>query len=406
MAPRKKPAAKAANRKPVKRPTKAEMKKIAQSLAPKKRTAYAIFVKENRPRIRDEMFPEAGKTNQKQNRQLFSAVGKAWGDLSKAAKDVYMQRSKQEVEARRKAIKDMVDIVPETKQQCAEPVGRIGDYELVSHGHERLPGHSADCYLVQHRVMRTRARAVFYNCQDEFQREIACLKCLYKAFEEESEDVDFKENEELFHRLLYATMDREQEPNRCIVTDFFPPLGSIGVDSDKWLLRDVAYQMARSVSTLHRLSLLHLDLRPQAWYYDGNARCVKLANFRLCRQEDDTTDITCPPYLLPYRAPELHAPLSEIRTRLGQQGEAWAFGVSLVELASGRCMFSTLQDIFAFRKAKNAARGNEAMRVLHAGVQKTLLHFLCQDGARLSVVEFAQDPAFAQSFVNLSVLND
>ena len=37
---------------------------------------------------------------------------------------------------------------------------------------------------------------------------------------------------------------------------------------------------------------------------------------------------------------------------------------------------------------------------------KTLLHFLCRDGMRLSVVEFAQEPAFTQTFVNLSVLND
>ena len=400
MAPRKKPAAAAK----VKRPTKAETKKLAQSVAPKKRTAYAIFMKETYPRIRDEMYPGAGKPTKQQNRRVVSAVGEAWQALSECARNVYKQRSQQEVEARHKAIKDMVDVLPEAKQQCAEPVGSIGDYEL--YGHEPLlPGHVADCYLVQHRVLRTRARAAFYSCEDEFKREIASLKRLYQSFEEESEEAH-KQNEDFFLRLLYATLDREQEPKRCIVTDFFPPLDTVGVEKDKWKLRDVSYQMARSVATLHRMSLLHLDLRPQSWYYDANANCVKLCNFRLCRPEDDTTDMTCLPYLLPYRAPELNAPLAEIPTRLGHQGESWAFGVSLVELASGRRMFNTLREIVSFQKAKNAARGNEAMQVLHSGVQKTLLQFLCRNGIRLSVVEFAQEPAFAQTFVNLSVLDD
>ena len=59
-----------------------------------------------------------------------------------------------------------------------------------------------------------------------------------------------------------------------------------------------------------------------------------------------------------------------------------------------------------FPEGEECSKRNEAMRVLHSGVQKTLLHFLCRDGMRLSVVEFAQEPAFTQTFVNLSVLND
>ena len=86
----------------------------------------------------------------------------------------------------------------------------------------------ADCYLVQHRVLRTRARAVFCRCEDEFKREIASSNRLYKSFEEASEEAD-KEKEDCFLRLLCATMG-EQEPKRCIVTDFFPPLDANGVE--------------------------------------------------------------------------------------------------------------------------------------------------------------------------------
>ena len=398
MAPRKKPAG-AVERKQKRLPGKAQAKKLAGSVAPSTRTCYAIFFQETKARLTAEMYPGVLKCTKAQNRSVVSAVGAAWRALSEDEKKVYVQRSQQEVAARHQVIQDMM-VFRETEKQCADAKGSVGPYEILSHGH---PGHSADCCLVQHRVLRTRGRAVFYPCEDEYLREIACLNILHRSFDE---DETYKDDDDFFLRLLYATMDREEEPRRCIVSEVLPPLHECGVDRSKWLLHDVSLQMARGVAVLHNLGLLHLDLRPSSWCYDSNSNCTKLCNFRLCRREADTDKLQCHPYLPGYRAPELNRPLDEIRMSLGRQAESWAFGVALVELACGQCMFNTLQEVLSFQAAKHAAKANQAMRLSHAGVQKTLLHFLCEDGMILTVVDFAREPAYAGTFVNLAALGD
>ena len=90
-------------------------------MAPSKRTAYALFMKDQHPIERARLFPGVGKLKLRAQRQITSSIGKAWKKLSNAQKNVYQRRSKQEVQDRAHAIQEMKGIplepVPEGKNQ-------------------------------------------------------------------------------------------------------------------------------------------------------------------------------------------------------------------------------------------------------------------------------------------------
>ena len=74
-----------------------------------------------------------------------------------------------------------------------------------------------------------------------------------------------------------------------------------------------------------------------------------------------------PPYTGPYRAPELSS-----RMRASPQQESFAFGVTLVEAATGSKMFPTVQSAMSYTDVQQPA----LLQQLHGEVRFALLHFL------------------------------
>ncbi|CAE7251359.1 PKH2 [Symbiodinium sp. CCMP2592] len=365
-----------------------------RSMAPSKRTAYALHVQHEYPRQKESLFPGRGKLKQREHRQVISEIGRLWHELSNDEKALYEGDASAESQHRKEVIQSLQ--VPEEQLACAAPtLGdaiRIGSWEFI--GKEPLAtGRSSSLYLVQHSILKKHAQAAVYLQKDDLQEELRGLKILSNIFAENPE-VDWMEA--LYMVPLYFLVDG---PTPCIVHEHLPSLHGYGAMGDNSrLMRDVAEQMATSLKFLHEHGVLHLDIRPKSWFFSVSENITKLGNFHAAILEAEATNLKFHPYATGYRPPELHCALHDaVATR---HAEAWALGASLAHIASGEPPFQTLAAILKFQaQAKTAKRheaaSNPALKLLRDPVQLALLRLLSPEDQRLSVSEWLEQKQFS-----------
>ena len=92
------------------------------------------------------------------------------------------------------------------------------------------------------------------------------------------------------------------------------------------------------------------------------------------------------PYVAWYRAPELFQKLECLA--VDELTESWAYAATMVEIASAKQLFTSLQDVVNF--APQSASKFAAIQCLEVGVQNVLLKFLRDRKKRLSIRSFLE----------------
>ena len=261
----------------------------------------------------------------------------------------------------------------------------MGPWELIDNV-PMMTGRCSSVCSVRHRILKKKGRAVMFASQELLEEELLGLKLVTDILHKDDKCSGM---DELYMSMLYCA---RQDPNFCIVHSNLHSLEGHGAIGDNTILmRDLAVQMANTLRFLHMHGILHMDIRPKSWAFSVEENLAKLGNFHAVSLEANGPPSDFHPYVQGYRSPELHCPLHCVR--VSALTEAWALGATLVELASGMRMFSTMADVIEFA-AFGDVDSNEAIASLRAPVQACLLRFFSSERERLSVCQWLEQTDF------------
>ena len=355
---------------------RAQVAKCVRNMVPKKRTAYALYMEEQYPIVKADVLAEGtwGPADRPQ-RVIVHRIAKGWQDLETEGRRPYEQKARNEFESQSAAIRSLFD---ERAQPSTGHAGNaVGQWTF---GEAIWTCGNSAAYKVEHKVLHTRAMATIFSNATDFEQELLVLKELEK------------ERDAFFHELYLLAMEitPTEHPLQCIIQECLPTLEEYKQRSERiegTKLASIAVQVSLALHQLHSLKFLHLDVRAKAVHFDERAQCAKLARFHRARSFTDP--LVYAPYVGSYRPPECWGLERGFPVGLGT--EAWAFGVTLIEVASAMELFTGAEQIMQFKMDPRVIHKNEALMAIPEKVRSVLLRFLLPAQERLSIRTFVAE---------------
>ena len=198
-----------------KKMTQQKVAECVRDMIPIRRTAYALFVKEQYPLYQASQ-NGGGQQEQRQQRSIIKNVAAAWRDLTEDQRAVYQREADEEFQAQCKAKASVFheDSGPNCENPAPRPVS-LGSWQLVSPGEVLWSCGNAEAFLVQHKVLRMRAMATVYSQAIDYSHEFRVLQKLSK---ESSASIPF----DLF--LLEIELTSPSNPLRYVIQPWLPTL--------------------------------------------------------------------------------------------------------------------------------------------------------------------------------------
>ena len=349
-----------------------------KSVLPKKRSGYAIFLSERYAKVKAEMKDQDGRVQ----RAVVSKVSQAWNDLDDDARAWCQNRAKEEAQAQKEAAERLF---PNADDKPAEVAcgheTTVGDYVLSSKGEEIWKCTNVAAFHACHRVLRSRALALVFKDQNDFQKELQILKMLMA-----------QTSETFYHELYLKALHLPEESAilKCIVQENFPALHACSREQGflEHRLVVLAQQLARGLLQLQRLGYYHGDVRPKAIYWSEGQMTCKLSRFARCVKIGDQMEVQ--PYCGPYRAPEMWNCLVPTA-----ESEVWAFACTLLESCVGHDIFTDVEQMVYFDSTSDvtAMESCPAFKEVPAAVRFVLLRFMqAGPSKRMSLEKFLASP--------------
>ena len=365
-------------RKRTKRVTKADVAQCVSATVGKARSCYALYIAEQYPIIREQVLGE-GSAGSRPQREIMHRISDGWSALSDEEKAVYKTKAHDEFLAKQKAIDAFFEEKPEDEPVREAPAVLGSGKWGVVHGldHPLWKGGHCTAYLVEHKLLRTRCMATVFDDSLDYKQELKVLNALNQADWE-----DF--HPEVF--LIGAEATSATAPVRCIFQQWLPTLDQCAEPVRGAKLAAVASQTARALTLLHRLGFLHLDIREKSLFWCDREHCAKLGRFHRSRALNSSGPLPYPPYAGTHRAPECYfaadEPAVDVKT------EAWAFGVTLIRLASGKLPFETIEDVMNFSVNGKSMEKYPAFQELPDSIRLVVLKFLAPAFDRMELKDF------------------
>ena len=364
---------------PKRKVSKRRAKEICNEFLPKRRTAYALYVRDKYPNVRATL-PNEGRS---QN-QAVKIVSQMWASLSEAEKQPYLQQEAQEKRQRQQALESLFPDahVPGGNCQMLQDDATMGNFRVDSAGQALWQGAAAAAFKATHKVMLFDAMVITFQQQADFEHEVKILKRL--------------DGHALFCRVFEIC---EAGPIRGIIQESLPTVHHVleqrgGFKGHE--LQKYGQQLALAVHHLHTVGFFHGDIKPKAAFFSAEQGIVKLARFSLAVAVDsvDDADSTEPTrYTGNYRPPEFWTAKSAAGRRVTCASEAFAYGATLAEMGTGKILFDNVQDLLNFNKSRGCGLGKYVpFQSLSDSAAHVVSEFLQPPESRLTIQKFLSSP--------------
>lgn len=313
---------------------------ISEGMVPRARRPFALFLQEH------------SQVSKGSSRQDFidemKRLGQAWKVLSPSKKKTYQLRCQKDFLEQRGAMK--AQGLPVRRAAAAQPqmpqppqppvaentvISELGGFKVIP-DREALGEGSYGCVLASIGSNGCFAATKVYKCNKgmaDFQQEVLVFKLLEEKLEPHCKR---------FFPSFYTSDDR-RKPFPFVVLEYGGPsalqvLRRFG-PFDENSMRCFALQLKAALQALHRLGVLHLDLKPGNILWSTETFQLKLTDFGMSELEGvEAAKLRFSEYVTePYRPPELwEASRQEICHHLCPSIDVWSYGCVLFECATGR----------------------------------------------------------------------
>lgn len=337
---------------------------ILEGIVPKARRPFALFLQER---------SQVSKGSARQDFiDEMKSLGRAWKALAASEKASYKQRCQKEFVEQRGAMKarglpvrraaaqeSVQPQMPEPPQPPQPPdaestvITELGGFKVIQ-GREPLGEGSYGCVLASIGPQGCFGATKVYKCNKgmaDFQQEVHVFKLLEEKLEPHC------------RRFFpsYYTSDDRRKPFPFVVLEYGGPsalqvLRRFG-PFDENSLKCFALQLKAALQALHRLCVLHLDLKPGNILWSPETFQLKLTDFGMSELEGvEAAMLRFSEYVTePYRPPELwEASRQEISRHLRPSIDVWSYGCVLYECATGRWLMRPCPEAPSCRGAVRA----------------------------------------------------
>ena len=346
------PAEKPQKRRGKAKKTTARAEAIKAGLAPKARQAFAIFTQE-KSILKKGVSKEDGAQEMKR-------LGKAWVKLAEFEKQVYKDQSLQEFEAQRQALLKLGIFVrvnkgdkpvPPKSLEEAKPIAKgpslqLGPFHVdLAHKESTLGnGTYGQVFLSFDKAGRPLAVKVFrrLGAREEAQHEIA----MYKALEALDQD-----DRQWFPEFIAG--NGTDKPWPWMALAFTGPILAntlkLHGPLPQQCVRAFVLQLQNALQALHRVGILHLDLKPANILWSTEAMKLQVVDLGMAEP------ISRSPGTLPrffqyvtslYRPPELWDTKDNLP--LSRAVDTWSYGCIVFEAVSAKPLMqpaTSVQDV-------------------------------------------------------------
>lgn len=335
---------------------------VSDGCLPSARRPFALFVQDNAVSTTG-MGRDAWKAEMKK-------LGLQWRSLSAKAQESYKERSRQEFAEQRAAMRNLGIPLRVQAPRLQEPKRsaqsqRSPQSQRFQQSNEPQPGKSIGNYTVASNSNNGQLGEGSYGsvflCYNKLQK-----LCAVKVFKKHAEDLEH----EAF--ILTTLQKKLSESIRCFFPCMFEkeaagcPFPFFSMEyfgaSASSLLRQkqssfdledcmiMSVQLQAALQALHRLHILHLDVKTSNILWCCNQRCLKLADFGMAefRFPPEVQGISTLRYAeyvtTNYRAPELwglRTP-NELAISLKPAVDLWSYGCVIYEVACAQILMRPL----------------------------------------------------------------